>query len=240
MKPTKITSSHNHFCGAVWAAVHCAQKTRNNCYRVVQMTGQKRWSVVNKHYCQTTRRKAAFTVNSYRSHADHVQACDQAGNAIKKWRTALYREFVSLGNAKCIPRRMGNHTHEQFLKMAARKNNAAAIMLLITAGADVNHNAGMALRMAVHRNHQASVIALLNAGASVQTTRDLLFAPQIYGTARRWMALLVGLVTLIKDAGLNENLPVFDELAQIAHEPACRPVIIELASNYPKLLAKLV
>jgi hypothetical protein len=238
MKSTNNSlSTHNHFVGAVWAAVRFAQTMRNNCFRVVRLPGQKRWSVVNR---RITKQPAAFTIKSYRSYSQHKNACAAAGDAIKKWREALYREFTSTGSTKCIPRRVGNDTHEHLLVMAARKNNATAMTLLVQAGVNVNHAAGEPLRIAVHRKHHPSLLVLLKAGASVQVTRGLLYAPESYGTQRKWRGFLARLVTLIKNAKLDSSLPMFDDLVEIAQEPECRAAVLELAEHYPQLLARIL
>ena len=236
MKRTKIISSHNHFIGAVWTAVHCAQKTRNQCFRVVQLPRQQRWTVVTG---QATKQKAAFTVKSYHSRAEHKIACTAAGDAIKKWQNSLYQEFTTTGSTKCIPRRISNETHEQLLLMAVLKNHAIAIAQLVLAGANVNYRAGNPLRIAVQRNKRVSALALLNSGASIKATQYLLYSP-FYGRPKRWQSFLAALVGHIKTAELDENLPMFVELAEIAQEPACRRIVMDLAGKYPGLLAKLL
>lgn len=233
MKNKKTISSHNHFIGAVWAAVHCAQKSRNNKFRVVQLPGQKRWSVVDQQFCLEPTLKVAFAVKSYRTKREHITACGKAGTAIRKWQEVLYREFTSTGDTKCIPCRAYNNTHEQLLLIAVKYNNPTAVELLIKAHADVNYATGRPLRTAVKHNHQAVVLALLNAGASIKTT-------EYFSTPKRWTAFLANVVAILKTANFDENLAVFDELAEIACDPACRPTVLELAQYYPSLLAKLI
>jgi len=43
---------------------------------------------------------------------------------------------------------------------------------------------------------------------------------------------------ILSDQG--ENLPVFDELAEITQEPTSRKIIESLTAQYPSLLAKLL
>jgi hypothetical protein len=112
--------------------------------------------------------------------------------------------------------------------------------LLLNAGADANHGAGKALRIAVHKRHGDAIITLIEAGASILSTRCLTYFPEIYGTPRSWMYFFNRLIRFIKNAGLDENLPVFSELAQIAGEPAIRPAIEDLATQYPALTGKLL
>ena len=237
MSPTKTISAHNHFIGAVWAAVHYAQKTRTKCFCVVRLPSQKRWSVV---IGQTSKQKAKFTVHSYRRRAGHRITCAAAGVAIRKWEQALYKELVATGKTKHIPRRVGNNTHEHLLKMAVLQNNVNAVDLLIGVGADANYDVGKPLRIAVRHNHQALVLSLLKGGASVKAMRKLLYAPQFSGTPKRWLDFLTALADMVKHAGLDENLTFFDELVEIAQEPASRKIIGGLTGQYPRLLAKLL
>ena len=237
MKPF---STHNKFSGAVWLAVHLARRSRNSRFRVVQLPGQKRWSIVDQSYRIQANQKTKFAVKSYQTNREHITACRKAAAAIRKWQESLYRIVTKTGDTKCIPGHFRDNTHEQLLKLAVYKNNVAVIELLIRAGADLNYAAGRALRIAVHRNHQASVMALLKGGASIHDTREVIFAPQHDGSPKRWLSFLNNLVGHIKTTPLDENLPLYDELVAIAQEPACRSVIINLASNYPKLLAKLL
>jgi hypothetical protein len=235
MRPLKIVSAHNHFIGAVWAAVHNAQKSRNKYFHVVRLPGKKRWSVVGG-----PNGKASFTIKSYHGRPGHIMACTAAGEAIRRWETKLYKELIATGKTTHIPRRVNNNTHENLLKMAVVKNNATAVAQLIGVGADVNYHANSLLRIAVRHNHQESVLALLRGGASIKTTQKLHFIPPIYGPPKQSLMFLERLVGHIKFAGLDENLPIFDELAEIAQEPACRKIIEGLTGPYPRLLAKLL
>ena len=124
--------------------------------------------------------------------------------------------------------------------MAVLKNNATAVELLLKASADANYDAGKPLRIAVRHDHHEVVLALLKGGASINATRELHFTPQFIGTSKTWQTFLAKLVGHIKFAGLDETLPVFDELAEIAQEPACRRIVQELTEQYPRLLAKLL
>lgn len=227
-----IISAHNHFIGAVWAAVHYAQKSRNKCFQVVRLLGNKRWSVVSG-----SKQKASFTIKSYHSRASHNIACRAAGEAIRKWEQALYKELVATGKTKHIPRRIGNSTHEHLLKMAVFQNNAAAIAQLIGVGADVNYHANSLLRVAVRHNQHEAVLALLEGGAVIKAQQKYDFIPH---PPKQWLVYLECLVGHIKFASLAENLPVFDELIEIAQEPACRKIIEGLTGQYPGLLAKLL
>jgi hypothetical protein len=112
--------------------------------------------------------------------------------------------------------------------------------LLLNAGADANHRAGKALRIAVHKRHGEAIITLIEAGASILSTRCLTYFPEIYGTPRSWKIFLAFLIGFIKNASLNDNLPAFSELAEIAREPAFRPAIENLAVRYPALTGKLL
>ena len=232
MKPSKIFSAHNHFTGAVWAAVHYAQKSRNKYFHLVLLCGRKRWSVVG-----STKHKASFTIKSYHGRSGHTVACRAADDAIRKWETKLYKELVATGKTKHIPRRIGNSTHEHLLKMAVFQNNAAAIAQLIGVGADVNYHANSPLRIALRHNHQESVLALLKGGAAIKAPQKYDFIPH---PPKQWLVYLECLVGHIKFASLAENLPVFDELVEIAQEPACRKIIEGLTGQYPGLLAKLL
>jgi hypothetical protein len=51
---------------------------------------------------------------------------------------------------------------------------------------------------------------------------------------------MLRLVSVMKAAGLNENLPVFEDLLKLAHDPAIRPIIEDLATHYPALTSKLL
>ena len=99
--------------------------------------------------------------------------------------------------------------------MAGLKNNATAVALRIGVGADVNYAAGNLLRIAVRHKYHEVVLALLKAGAAIKTPQTLHFIPQIYGPPKQWWNFLENLVGHIKFAGLDENLPLFDELAEI-------------------------
>jgi len=54
------------------------------------------------------------------------------------------------------------------------------------------------------------------------------------------MQFLNHLVGFIKNAGLDEGLPAFDELNELAREAVFRPLIEDLATRYPTLSAKLL
>jgi hypothetical protein len=224
----------------VWAAVNSARTVRNNRFRVIQIESQKWWTVVDQQFCMAAKQKVAFDVKSYRSDREHTIACRKASATVRKWQESLYRIVAKTGDTKCIPGHFRDNTHEQLLKIAVYKNNVAVIEMLIRADADLNYAAGRALRIAVHRNHQASVLALLKGGAFIHATRDVIFAPRHYGSPKRWLSFLANLVGHIKTAKLDEDLPLFDELVEIAQEPACRPAVLELAKYYPTLLAKLL
>ncbi len=121
--------------------------------------------------------------------------------------------------------------------MAVLKNNATAVALLIKAGADVNYHANSPLRIALRHNHQESVLALLKGGAAIKAPQKYDFIPH---PPKQWLVYLECLVGHIKFASLAENLPVFDELVEIAQEPAYRQIIKGLTGQYPRLLAKLL
>ena len=239
IKSPHIHSRHNHFCGAIWAAVHRAGRTMKQRFFVVQEPGHRRWLVTDRRFVQKMRCKVLFAVKSFRSMRQRVRACLRAQQAIDRWREALYRE-IAAGNTRCIPPKSSDHTREWLLQRAARENNTPTMTLLLNAGADANHGAGKALRIAVHRRHGDAIITLIEAGASILSTRCLTYFPEIYGTPRSWKIFLALLIVVIKKADLDESLPIFDELAEIAREPAFRPAIKDLATKYPALTAKLL
>jgi hypothetical protein len=77
-------------------------------------------------------------------------------------------------------------------------------------------------------------------GAFISATREVIYAPRHYGSPKRWLSFLACLVGHIKTANLDEDLPLFDELVEIAQVPECRTVVRELSKYYPSLLAKLL
>jgi hypothetical protein len=92
--------------------------------------------------------------------------------------------------------------------------------------------------MRTHRPQ--AVLTLLRAGASVQVAFQLGFTPQLYGSPRSWFDFLEDLICIIADANLDEGLPVFRDLAKMAGDPACRPLVGRLTTKYPSLLAQLL
>ena len=240
VKSPHILSRHNHFCGAIRAAVHHAGQTKKQRFFVVQAPGKRRWLVVDQQFIFETRGKSVFKVSSYRTRAQHARACSHAHMAIDTWRLALYQKLAATGDPRWIPRRSGDYNQEILLEMAARHNNSSVIALLIRAGADVNHNAGKALWIAVLHDHKDAITTLLASRASILQTRSLIYRPQMSVTPRSWMYFFNRLIGFIKNAGLDENLPAFDELNALARETVFRPLIEDLATRYPTLSAKLL
>ena len=239
-KSPHIHSRHNHFCGAIRAAVHHAGQSKKQRFFVVQAPGKRRWLVVDQQFIFETRGKSVFKVSSYRTRAQHARACSHAHMAIDTWRLALYQKLAATGDPRWIPRRSSDHSQEILLEIAARHNNTSVIALLIRAGADVNYNAGKALRIAVLHDHEDAITTLLASRASILQTRSLIYRPQMSVTPRSWMYFFNRLIGFIKNAGLDENLPAFSELAEIAREPTFRPAIENLATKYPALTGKLL
>ena len=240
LKSPHIHSRHNLFCGAIWAAVHRAGRSRKQRFFVVQEPGQRRWLVANQLFITKTRCKSVFKVSSYRTHAQRARACANAHMAMDTWRLSLYQKLGATGDPRWIPRRSGDHNQEILLEMAARHNDTSVIALLIRAGADVNYNAGKALRIAVLHDHEDAITTLLASRASIISTRSLIYGPQFFGTPISWMYFFNRLIVVITKSDLDESLPIFDELAEIAREPAFRPAIKDLATKYPALTAKLL
>ena len=240
IKSPHIHSRHNHFCGAIWAAVHRAGRTMKQRFFVVQEPGHRRWLVANQQFIKETRCKSVFKVSSYRTPVQRVRACGNAHKAMDAWRLSLYQKLAATGDPRWIPRRSSDHSQEILLEIAARHNNTSVMALLIRAGADVNHNAGKALWIAVLHDHQDAITTLLASRASILCTRSLLYRPQLSVTPRSWMQFLNHLIGFIKNAGLDENLPAFDELNALAREAVFRPLIEDLATRYPTLSAKLL
>ena len=52
--------------------------------------------------------------------------------------------------------------------------------------------------------------------------------------------MLRRLVAVMHDAELNENLPVFDDLAELARYPEIRPIIQDLVTHYLALTSNLL
>jgi len=232
-----VVSTHNKLSSAVWAAVHLARTTIANRYRVVQIPGQKRWSVVDQNCEVPTKLKIVFKMRCYKSHQEHQTACRKAIACICKWQESLYRQFKNDWDVSLIPK---DNTREQLLKMAVRENNAEAIRRIAFTGANIGYINGLPIRLAMRKQHWDAVVALIKAGASITVIRDQVFAPEVYTEKSVWLALLTQLARLIEHAKLDENLPVFDDLASLAQDPICRPVVIKLTEQYPGLSAKLL
>ena len=235
-KSSHIISQHNSICVAIWAAVVQARKSRQKQFHVIREPGQKRWLVIGQSGDPVSPCKSFFSIRSYRGDAGHTKACNDAHKAIDRWRAASFKKLAVPGNTRWIPRPSGDSSREFFLIMAATHNNVSVLAISINEGANLNFRSGKALRIAVQRDHRAVVIALLNAGARLRPTRYGILAPE----PREWTAFLMRFAAIIKDAGLSENLPVFVELAELALEPKLRPIIQDVARNYPTLLARLL
>jgi ankyrin repeat protein len=194
--------------------------------------------VVDQRFVKTSQGQCWFEVKSHWRRAAHTQACLDAENANDAWRAALFRELARTGNDQCLPRPLSDPTRAILLQMAARENYPQVITLLIDAGVTVNDDGGLALEIAVNRHHRDAVVALLNGRASVYLTQALT-CPAHWLRERR-VAFIAGLAGLMKEADLAENLPVFDELVELAREPDLRPIIADLAGHYPPLSARLL
>lgn len=232
-----VDSTHNKMSSAVWVVVHLARTTTGNRYRVVQYPGQKRWSVVDQNCNFPTKLKTIFDLRCYKSHQEHQTACRKAIASICKWQKSLYRQFKNGWDVSLIPK---DNTREQLLKMAVRENNAEAIRRIAFTGANIGYVNGLPIRLAMRKQHWDAVVALIKAGASITVMRDQVFAPEVYTKKSVWLALLTQLARLIEHAKLDENLPVFDDLASLAQDPICRPVVTKLAQQYPGLSAKML
>jgi hypothetical protein len=183
-------------------------------------------------------RKAQFKVKGYLDHEpEHLTACRKAGTAVRKWQERIYRKAAT-GDLSCLPAK--DNIRAAILCLAVQKNDTAAITALCQAGVDVNSGNGRALRRAMRTHRPQAVLALLQAGASAQIVFQLSFTPQLYGSPGLWFNLMEDLVCIIADANLDEGLPVFRDLAKMAGDSACRPLIVRLATKYPSLLAQLL
>lgn len=149
----------------------------------------------------------------------------------------MYKRFKVDWDASLVPK---DNTRESFLKFAVRENNAEAIRRIAFIGANVDYVNGLPLRLAMRRQHWDAVLALLKAGASITVVREQVFAPTVYVKTKVWLRFLTQVVQLIQHSKLDEKLQVFDELASLAQDPACRPIVIKLTDQYPCLLAKML
>jgi hypothetical protein len=168
---------------------------------------------------------------------EHLTACRKAGTAVRKWQERIYSK-ASTGDLSCLPAK--DNIRAAILCLAVQKDDTAAITALCQAGVDVNSGNGRALRRAVRTHRPQAVLTLLQAGASVQVAFQLGFTPQLYGSPGSWFNLVEDLICIIADANLDEGLPVFRDLAKMAGDQACRPLIVRLTTKYPSLLAQLL
>jgi hypothetical protein len=231
-----MNSAYDNFPDAVWATVRRAQITRrDSACKVIQLPGQNLWLVVDEDF---PGRKAQFKVKGYLGHEpEHLTACRKAGTAVRKWQQRIYSK-ASTGDLSCLPAK--DNIRAAILCLAVQKDDTAAITALCQAGVDVNSGNGRALRRAMRTHRRHAVLALLQAGASVQIAFQLGFTPQLYGSPESWFNLVEDLICIIADANLDEGLPVFRDLAKMAGDPACRSLIVRLATKYPSLLAQLL
>ena len=183
-------------------------------------------------------RKAQFKLKGYLGHEpEYLTARRKAGTAVRKWQELIYSK-ASTGDLSCLPAK--DNIRAAILCLAVQKDDTAAITALCQAGVDVNSGNGRALRRAMRTHRRHAVLALLQAGASVQIAFQLGFTPQLYGSPESWFNLVEDLICIIADANLDEGLPVFRDLAKMAGDPACRSLIVRLATKYPSLLAQLL
>jgi hypothetical protein len=231
-----MNSAYDNFPDAVWAAVRRAQITRRgSACKVIQLPGQNLWLVVDEDF---PGRKAQFKLKGYLGHEpEYLTARRKAGTAVRKWQELIYSK-ASTGDLSCLPAK--DNIRAAILCLAVQKDDTAAITALCQAGVDVNSGNGRALRRAMRTHRRHAVLALLQAGASVQIAFQLGFTPQLYGSPESWFNLVEDLICIIADANLDEGLPVFRDLAKMAGDPACRSLIVRLATKYPSLLAQLL